>query len=355
MEQSVYRIIDANFNRGREAFRVIEEYCRFVLNSSLLTGRAKQLRHAFCGIIEKMDAGLLIASRDTEGDVGVGKKVDGQLSRCDLNSCFTAACKRISEALRVLEEVIKTIDADKAAAIEKLRYQSYTLEKDIVLASDGARKFKNVRLYIVISSESTDEVVRLSKACIEGGADCIQLRAKNIEDDRLFDLGCKFVEACKGSNVITIINDRIDMALACGADGVHFGQNDLPIDKARKLCPRPLIIGKSTHSVQQLQYACGESVNYVGVGPVFATPTKPTVQPVSLDYVRDAAKILADTAIKGVAIGGLDINNVEQVLKTGANVIAVCSAVTKAKDPQRACKSLKEKIDAFFLKLQNEK
>lgn len=348
MEKSVYRIIDANFNRSREALRVIEEYCRFVLNSSLFTGRAKQLRHELCGIMAKFDPCLLIASRDTLGDVGVGKKVDGQLIRSDLASCFTAGCKRLTEALRVLAEVVTTIDSEKAQAIEKLRYEAYTLEKDVVLFSDGALRFKKVRLYIVISSESADEVVRISRACVDGGADCIQLRAKGIDDDKLFALGCDFVKACEGSDVITIINDRVDMALACGADGVHLGQNDLPVAQARRLSPRPLIIGKSTHSVSQLRNACCEDLNYVGLGPVFPTPTKPDVKAVTMDYVRDSVGVLADTAVRGVAIGGLDIANVEDVLRAGADSIAVCSAVTHASDPQGACKSLKERIDTFF-------
>ena len=95
MQRSVYRIIDANFNRARESARIIEEFCRFALNSASLTERAKRLRHELSAAIGKLDAGRLIASRDTPGDVGVGKTVDEQLRRANLNDCFTAGSKTI--------------------------------------------------------------------------------------------------------------------------------------------------------------------------------------------------------------------------------------------------------------------
>jgi thiamine-phosphate pyrophosphorylase len=109
----------------------------------------------------------------------------------------------------------------------------------------------------------------------------------------------------------------------------------------------PLIIGKSTHSPEQLRAACEERPTYAALGPVFATETKPTAEAVGLDYVRQATGILADTGICNVAIGGITLDNVEDVLRAGAKAIAVCAAVTKAGDPAAACGALKEKITAF--------
>ena len=106
----LYRIIDANFNRAREALRVMEEYCRFGLNHSGLAGKAKQCRHRLCEAISKLDSVKLICSRDVAGDVGRELKVEGQLSRQSIEDCFTAAAKRASEALRTLAESIQTID-----------------------------------------------------------------------------------------------------------------------------------------------------------------------------------------------------------------------------------------------------
>ena len=347
MERSVYRIIDANFNRAREAVRVIEEFCRFALNSAPLTERAKQFRHELSACLGKLDAGRLISSRDTLGDVGVGKTVDSQLERANLSDCFTAGCKRLTESLRTLAEMTQTINPSVAETIEKLRFAAYALEKDIVLFSDTAERFKQVRLYVIISSDLPADVLSLTHRCAAGGADCIQLRAKTIEDDRLFALALEFVKVCKDAGVLSIINDRADIAAAAGADGVHLGQNDLPVDQARSLQLTPLIIGKSTHSIEQLRAGCRELPTYVSLGPVFSTGTKPTAKAVGLDYVKQATEILAGTGIGHVAIGGINLDNVEQVLSAGAAAIAVCSAVTESADPTASCRALKEKITAF--------
>jgi len=347
MARAVYRIIDANFNRAREALRVIEDFCRFSLNSAPLTTCAKQLRHALSAAIGKLDAAQLISARDTLGDVGVGKTVENQFRRNDLRDCFTAGCKRLTESLRTLAEMTQTLNPEVAQTIEKLRFSAYTLEKDIVLFSDTAEKFKPVRLYIIISSSLPADVFSLTHRGLAGGADCIQLRAKAVDDDKLFALALEFAKICKDAGVLSIINDRVDIAVAAGADGVHLGQNDMPLDQARKLQLAPLVIGKSTHSLQQLHAACEELATYVSLGPVFATATKPTAEPVGLDYVKQATEILGQTGIGHVAIGGITLDNVEEVLNAGARTIAVCSAVTEAADPTAACRALKEKITAF--------
>jgi thiamine-phosphate pyrophosphorylase len=346
MARAVYRIIDANFNRAREALRVIEDFCRFSLNSAPLTTCAKQLRHELSAAIGKLDAAQLIAARDSLGDVGVGITVDNQLQRGSLRDCFTAGCKRLTESLRTLAEMTQTLNPEVAQTIEKLRFSAYTLEKDIVLFSDTAEKFKSVRLYVIISSSLPADVFSLTHRCLAGGADCIQLRAKAVDDDRLFALALEFVKICKDAGVLSIINDRVDIAVAAGADGVHLGQNDIPIEQARKLQLAPLVIGKSTHSLEQLRAACEELPTYVSLGPVFSTGTKPTAEPVGLDYVKQATEILGRTGIGHVAIGGITLDNVEEVLKAGAKAIAVCSAVTEADDPTDACRALKEKITA---------
>jgi thiamine-phosphate pyrophosphorylase len=155
------------------------------------------------------------------------------------------------------------------------------------------------------------------------------------------------VKVCKAAGILSVINDRVDIAVAAGADGVHLGQNDLPISQARRLQLAPLIVGKSTHSLEQLRAACKQRPTYVSLGPVFATATKPTAEAVGLDYVRQATEKLAGTGIANVAIGGITLDNVEDVLNTGATSIAVCSAVTESADPAAACRSLKGKIARF--------
>ena len=347
MERGAYRIIDANFNRAREAARAIEEFCRFVLNSAPLTERAKQLRHELSASVGRLDAGRLAASRDTLGDVGAGRNVDARLERGTLDDSLTAACKRLSEALRVLTEVIRIHDQSLAQRIEKLRYAAYTLEKDIVVSSRASEKYRRVRLYLVITSELPVEVLSLTGKCAGAGADCIQLRSKTMPDDKLFALAVEFVKMCKDAGALSVINDRTDIAVAAGADGVHLGQNDLPVQQARALQLAPLVIGKSTHSLDQLRAACAENPTYAALGPVFVTGTKPAVPAVGLEYVRQAQGILADTGVGHVAIGGITLDNVEKVLAAGARTIAVCAAVMKAADPAAACRLLKEEIESF--------
>ena len=348
MDNAVYRIIDANFNRAREALRVIEDYCRFALNSSVLSGRAKELRHQLCNSIKQLDSGKLISSRDTLSDVGVYQSVVGQNSRTDLKDCLTAGCKRLVEALRVLSEAIQIHDKSIARQIEQIRYAAYTLEKDIVLISEPLEKFRKVELYIIITSNFPAEIFSLAAKCAgSGAADCIQLRVKEMPDDLLYNVANEFVRICLDNNVCSMINDRVDIAAASDADGVHLGQDDLPVSAARRLAMKPMIIGKSTHSLDQLENACAEQPAYVGLGPVFATATKPSATPVGLEYVRKATEFLKEKPVGHTAIGAVTLDNVELVLGAGAECVAVCSAVTKASNPTEACRKFKEKIIAY--------
>lgn len=348
MDIAVYRIIDANFNRSREALRVIEDYCRFALNSKSLSTRVKKLRHQLCSAIEQLDSGRLISSRDTLSDVGVDQVVEGQHSRDSLKDCLTAGCKRLVESLRVLSEAIQLHDKVIAGQIEQMRYTAYTLEKDIVLISGPYEKFKNVELYVILTSNYPSDILSLATKCAaSGGADCIQLRVKEMPDDQLYNVASEFVKICIENNVCSVINDRVDIAIASDADGVHLGQNDLPVQSARRLSLKPMIIGKSTHSLEQLKSACEELPTYVGLGPVFSTGTKPSAEPVGLEYVRNATAFLEEEPLGHAAIGGITEENIEQVLKAGANCIAVCNAVIKAPDPATACKLLKQKITAY--------
>jgi thiamine-phosphate pyrophosphorylase len=343
MERAAYRILDANFNRAREALRVMEEYCRFALNCGTLSERAKGLRHELCAAVGRLDGGRLIAGRDTQGDVGVGQKVEGQLQRATVKDCFTAAARRLTEALRALAEMAQLVDRSVAAAIERLRYEAYTLEKDIMLFGEPVEKFNRVKLYVIVTSNLPAEALALASKCA-GGADCLQLRAKDIPDDRLFALAVEFVEICREMGALSIINDRADVATAAGADGVHLGQNDLPVPQVRRLQLSPLIVGKSTHSLKELEAALPTLPSYVSLGPAFATPTKPGIKVAGSEHIHEGLERLAGTGISHVAIGGITLDNVEQVIAAGAQRVAVCSTVTKAADPAEVCRRLKERI-----------
>jgi len=344
---TLYRIIDANFNRAREALRVMEEYARFGLNSAPLSARAKQLRHRLCETIGRFDALGLLSCRDTAGDVGREMKIDGQLRRMSLQDVFTAGAKRASEALRALAEACQPIDREAAGIMEQLRFGVYALEKDTAMCAHARTKLEPVRLYVLVNLEPATEPERLFtlvRQCIAGGADALQLRAKGIDDKPLLSLARRFVEICQASGTLSIINDRADIAVLSGADGVHLGQSDIPVSDARSLARRPLIVGGSTHNLDELREAIAAGYDYVGVGPAFASPTKPDVQVAGLEYLRVAAAALAQTAIRPVAIGGIEEHSITQILNTGIRAAAVSSCVSRCPDPQAYCKTLKDKL-----------
>lgn len=200
--------------------------------------------------------------------------------------------------------------------------------------SSKKERLKNFRLYAVSDLKSVDDTFleTLEELCL-GGVDVVQLRAKNLTDRELFRVGCKFREVTQKHEVLFFVNDRVDLALALEADGVHVGQDDLPVSVVRglaKKCDVELLVGKSTHSVIQAAETLKEDVDYIGVGPVFQTPTKPTYEPVGLDLVRKVSEFATKPF---VAIGGINLDNLDQVLDAGATRVAVVRALFDSKEP----------------------
>ncbi len=322
---------------------MIEEYVRFGLNHEDLSARAKQLRHRLSSAVGSLGLERLLACRDSQGDVGADLHVDQQITRVGLDDCLTAAHKRLSEALRVLAEVAHTENSSVARTLQALRFEAYTLEKDILLKRPLGL-FSQVALYVIISSDLPAEALSLTAQCIKGGADCVQLRNKGLDDRTRFELSRQFVQICRAAQVLSIINDRVDLAVACEAHGVHLGHEDVPVSVAHQCQISPLIIGCTTHDMETLEVACQEGPTYAAVGPAFATVTKPQLRPAGLDYITQAIPRLAHLGIGHVAIGGITLDNVAEVLAAGARTIAVCSAVTHASDPVDVCKRFKEII-----------
>lgn len=322
----------------------MEEYCRFGLNHAALSGRAKQLRHRLCAAVSRLDAGALLCARDTDGDVGKTATVAGQLKRCSIEDCFTAAAKRASEALRALAEAAQAVDAELAATAEQLRFEAYALEKDVVLTATVRAKLAPVRLYVLINATPetpAGTVLDLAKACLEGGADCLQLRAKGLTDQALLALAEAFVGVCRDGHAVSIINDRVDIAVLSGADGVHLGQDEISPAQARRLARQPLIVGASTHNEQELEAAIADGYDYVAMGPAFASGTKPDVPVAGLDYIRKARVRLDEAGLPHAAIGGITAENLPRLLEAGVRTVAVSEAVCGAKSPINRCQALK--------------
>ena len=188
---------------------------------------------------------------------------------------------------------------------------------------------------------STVEVVR---AASRGGVSCVQLREKGCSTREFVDEARLLKALLAGTGVPLFINDRLDVALAVGADGVHLGQNDLPIADARRLVGNRMIIGISAESVADAVRAEAEGADYIGASPVFTTPTKTdTAPPLGLDGLRAIRRAVQ---LPLVAIGGIDANNAAQVLRAGADGLAVVSAIVSAPCPRTAAAGLRQRIQS---------
>jgi len=180
-------------------------------------------------------------------------------------------------------------------------------------------------------------------AALRGGVEIVQLRCKDAEDHEVVAVGRRYAAACERFGVPLILNDRPDLVAAVRADGVHLGQDDLGVEQARQLLGSDRIIGSSTHSPGQIDAALAAGVDYIGVGPVHATPTKPGRPAVGTELVAYAA---AHARMPFFAIGGIDATNVGAVLAAGAQRVAVVRAIAGAEDPERAAAELRAALAA---------
>ncbi len=199
------------------------------------------------------------------------------------------------------------------------------------LRKQRAERFRNTGLYLVIGHEFTNgrSVLDVLAAAADGGVRTVQLREKNLSGRELTLLAEKFRRKCDELGVLMLMNDHVDIALAVGADGVHLGQDDMPLEAARRIAPE-LILGRSTHSVEQALEAQAQGADYVNLGPVFPTRTKNTpVQPLGLEIIRNAAPKLS---IPFSVMGGVKEHNIPQLYNAGARIFAMVTELTQADD-----------------------
>lgn len=202
------------------------------------------------------------------------------------------------------------------------------------------------RLYVIVdrAASGNRNLGEIAAAAIRGGADVLQLRDKSASAKSLLETATLLRSVAQTGNVPFIVNDRIDVAMAVGADGVHLGQDDLPLEKARTIAGSSLLIGVSTHSIDQAMAAQEQGADYIGIGPVFPTPTKPDYESVGTLLVEAAAHRVR---IPFVCIGGIDLGNVQQVMRAGGWCVAVVRAVCAAEPPDIATRDLKQAIAQF--------
>jgi len=343
MNSTVLRLLDANANRAREALRVTEDFARFVLNDGELAARLKEIRHDLADVLKAILPDAL-PWRDTPGDVGKANKTNGELTRQDIRDVVTAAGKRLGEALRAIEEYLKTTVPADAVRVEQLRYRFYDIEQRLARPLLGPGRFAEVRLYVLITETCCRRPwLEAAEEALIGGADCLQLRERGLDAGRLLTRARQLVDLCRRYRRLCIINDRPDIAILSDADGVHVGQEDLPAVEVRKLVGRDRIVGVSTHHLEQAKRAWLDGADYIGVGPMFPSTTKPREFVAGIEY---AVEVVSQIPIPAVAIAGITLGNVDKVLSSGVPAVAVTAAVLDSDDPRSAAAEFKRRLSS---------
>lgn len=330
------RLLDANINRVSEGIRVVEDVARFVYNQKEFSKELREKRHYLRKLFIEKDRDFF-NSRDTKRDVGIEITKESQLDKkSNIKNIVVGNFKRIQEGLRSIEEISKiSCDYSISKEVETLRYSFYNLEKEFI----GSLKPQiPLGLYGITAENfskgrSNYEVVT---EMIKSGIKIVQYREKFKSLREKLEEAKILCELCKKNNVLFIVNDHVDIALMVDADGVHVGQEDIPVSEIRKILGVNKIIGLSTHSVEDANRAILQDVDYIGVGPIFPTTTKDRTA-VGIEYVEYVEK---NINLPYIAIGGINESNLSQIVEKGAKRIALVSEIVGADD-------IVEKVDSL--------
>ncbi len=336
------RIIDANLNRTGEGLRFLEDVARLELNDVALTRKLKVMRHQILESDWAFQCRLL-GARNSESDVGIDIETPGEENQRELPIVVVANARRVQESLRVLEEIAKLPDTPPELdpqRFKQARFDLYTIEQTLLTRLMRQDKIKRLPgLYVILDTRVLNErsPIEVAGQVIRGGARVIQLRDKLRSKKELLALARELKELCAEHNVLFIVNDFLDLALATDADGLHLGQDDLPVKVARKLLPIDKILGCSARTVAQAMAAKAGGADYIAVGSIYPTTSKETAEVVSLERLRQIRKAVT---LPLVAIGGITRDNAAEAVAAGAEAVAVISAVFQARSPEEAARQI---------------
>ncbi len=336
----IERVFDAAANRAREGLRVVEDAVRFLFNDRSLTAQLKSWRHDLRTALDGLDSARLLASRDTTGDVGTTVQTNAEFHRQSIGDIVTANFKRTQEALRSLEEFSKLRSANLGHQFEQLRYRLYTLEKNVLAAISHPSaivesQLTDRNLYVLLTAAACGPhtLEQIIDALSLGGVaerSIVQIREKSMPDRQLLEHARRVRRMTRERGILLIVNDRPDLAVLCDADGVHVGQDELGVRETRQIAGPNRLVGVSTHTIEQARNAVDDGADYIGVGPVFTSKTKPFEAFAGLEFVRQVA---AEIDVPWYAIGGISDENIGDVIATGATRVAVCHSLCGADDP----------------------
>ncbi len=312
------QIIDANINRVSEGLRVIEEYARFCASDKAMTAELSRIRKAINQTETPAQKIAHLNSRNTQKDA---RAKDTPAPRKNIHDLLKANFKRVGEGLRVLEEYTGN------AIYSAIRYDVYDLEKEILLTLLK----KQIAPGIYLISDQVDVLLKGLKL----GVSLIQLRDKFATKSVIFDKAKALLAQAKSAHIPVIINDHIDIAIALDADGVHTGQDDIPVPVQRQLLGPHKLIGRTTHTLAQGLAAQKDGADYVSVGPIWETPSKPGRKGIGFEYLKKAESKLK---IPYVAIGGVHLQNVDEILPYHPPLIGVVRAYEEIQKLQQKSK-----------------
>jgi thiamine-phosphate pyrophosphorylase len=344
-QMDLARLLDASANRASEALRVMEDHARFVLDDPLLCATLKDLRHDLRRILAEEGPPDLPTSRDTLGDVGTSIGTASEYRRDSLREVVVAAGRRLAESLRSLEEYGKVASPQLGEQMETLRYRAYTIEKALLLRT-GPDRLAGVSLYLLLTGATSAASLEWTIAeAAEGGVGMVQLREKDLSDRDLLQRARDVRRWTRRAGILFVVNDRPEIARLVEADGVHLGQDDLPVREARRILGRDPIIGVSTHDLDQVRRAVNEGASYIGLGPTFPSRTKHFDAFAGLEFIRQATAL---TRIPAFAIGGITPDNASEVVAAGARRLAVSQAIAGADDPRRVAHAFRRILQGVF-------
>ena len=327
-DQRIAQIVDANLDRAREGLRVLEDWARFALGRKDLVKSFKNFRQ----ILGKHHLRVYKESRNFIDDTSTGLSHPEQFKRNEASTIISSNAGRVQEALRVIEEFSRDHNRDLSKISSDIRYEIYNLEIALLEAqsNNSLRKILNENdlYFITLDSENLFEKI---KNILEGGVKIIQLRFKQGKDSDNLKFAIKVRELCNSFDALLLINDRVDIASACKADGVHLGQDDMDIKSARNILGFSKIIGISASNEWDIKKAIKDGCDYLGIGPVFATTTKKEKVPLGIDTLKSLTR---DISIPWFAIGGIKEENIYLLKENNISKIAIISDLINSENPK---------------------
>ena len=337
-DKRIAQIIDANLDRGREGLRVLEDWARFGLGRDDLVIELKNFRQ----LLGKYHLKIYKDSRNHIKDTSIGLSHSEQFNRKSINNLICANSARVQEAMRVIEEFTRHDNKELSSLAAKIRYEIYSFEIKL-LNFESKKKLMDIlienNLYFISSQKQNNlEIIEMA---LKGGVKIIQHRFKDGTDFKFLQEAKKIKILCKKYKALFIINDRIDIAIASAADGVHLGQEDIDIKSAREILGSSKIIGASANKKSEIKNAIDNGCDYLGIGPVFETLTKEGKKPLGLELIKELTDGLT---IPFFVIGGIKQNDISLLKKNRLKKIAIVSEIANSENPQEKAIMLIKKL-----------